>query len=263
MYNNIENLRNGILESFQDIDYDRYVDNKICKHKLNKAYSLVRSFIVESYDDNDLSDEAIRYMSVIERYVTEKKLFNKQLYEGFYNPFDDIDDVETVKPIKHFTVNPEEKSVRISKIEVWNTDVKDKVYFDGGKMIAGQFFGKGDTVEVCPVRLIYDSDLYSKNIRDIAFSIDPAKRIYGIPFGYASYYRNSKDVTLDGNADYEFIPSDTPSIKIYVTSNIKKGEEIILHATDDDFQNEIKPGQFQYDKNGDEPYMVVKNYRVL
>ena len=261
MNNHIDNLRNNILESLQDIDCDRYIDNTIDDNKLERVYSLVRAFVVESYSDNSLSDESIKYMSIVEKLVIEKKLFNNKLYEGFYNPFDD--DIEPIQTIKRYKASPVDRGVKISRVKLWDNNTTEKIYFENGKMFAGKFFGKGDTIEICPVRLIHDEDLYSKNIRDISFTIDSEKRIYAIPFGYASYYRNSKETTLSPNADYELIPNEHPTIRIYATSNIKKGQEIVLVAEDEDFQNEIKPGQFEYHNGGEEPYHVVKNYKII
>ena len=261
MFSKIENLRNSILESFQDISYDGYTNNKISKGKIDKAFSLVRCFIAESMEYKKLSDEANIYMSILEKYVLEYKLFDgTKLYEGFYNPFDDEDD-------EHIKIGPvvdaDTDKIKISKVKLWNRDVTDKIIFDKGRIRAGQFFGKGDTIEVAPVRLIKNDDLYSRNIRDIAFTIDSDKNIYAIPFGYASYYRNSKDTGIEPNADYELIPSDTPTIRIYATSNIRKGNEIILISDDIDFENEIRPDQFNYEPNKTEPYLSIKNFKIV
>ena len=129
-------------------------------------------------------------------------------------------------------------------------------------MIAGQFFGKGDHIETCPVRLIYEKDLYSENIREFAFTIDKSKGIYAIPFGYASFYRDSKTCNLEPNADYEYVDDPSGSyIKIYAINNIKKGNEIVLLSDESDFANEVKPGQFEYDRD-EVPFLSVKNVRI-
>ena len=57
---------------------------------------------------------------------------------------------------------------------------------------------------------------------------------------------------------------DDPSgsyIKIFATRNIRKGNEIVLIADDSDFGNEIKPGQFEYDRN-EVPFRAIKNVRI-
>jgi hypothetical protein len=201
-------------------------------------------------------------MSILERYHKEYTLFSKsELCEAFYNPFDD-DDVQIDMPKMPHKPNSDDKEIKISKVKLWDGNTTDKIYFDKGKMRAGKFYGIGDTIEVCPVRLIQDDDLYSRNIRDIAFMIDSEKHLYAIPFGYASYYRNSKDSGIDGNADYELIPSDEPTIRIFATSKIRKGNEIILASDETDFENEIKPGQFEYEPNRSE-YVAIKNFKLI
>lgn len=264
MFNVINNLRDNILESFQDIDYDGYLHNRIDKSKLDKAFSLVRSFVAESLSLSELEDEASRYTSILERYYNEYKLFSdNKLQEGFYNPFDEDDYVTTSSNKSQKQYIEETPEIKVSKVKLWNSNVTDKIYFDKGKMRAGKFYGKGDTIEVCPVRLIHDDDLYSRNVRDMAFVIDSEKHIYAIPFGYASYYRNSKDVPIEANADYELIPSENPTIRIFATSNIRKNNEIVLFATDDDFENEIRPGQFNYEPHKAEPYLSIKNFKII
>jgi hypothetical protein len=262
MFSKLNNLRDNILESFQDINYDSYIENKTSKQKLDKAFSLVRCFISESYSNEDLQEEANQYMSILERYYKEYMLFSKsKLYEAFYNPFDN-DDVQIDIPKTPYKQEPENKEIKISKVKLWDSDTTDKIYFDKGKMRAGKFYGPGDTIEICPVRLIQDDDLYSRNVRDIAFVIDSEKHLYAIPFGYASYYRNSKESGLDANSDYELIPSDVPTIRIFATSKIRKGNEIILFSDETDFENEIRPGQFEYEPNRSE-YVAIKNFKLI
>lgn len=261
MNNSINNLRDNILESIQDIDCDRYINNNIDVKKLNKLYSLIRFFMVESIEDDKLLPEIDRYISIFEMFVKETSLYKLSLMESFYNPFSD-DDTD-IKYNKSFHISPKEKGVRISKVKLWDNNTVDKVFFDKGKMKSGKFFGKGDTIEVCPVRLIQDSDLYSRNIRDIAFAIDTEKRIYAIPFGYASYYRNSIDSGCKHNADYELIPDESPTIRIYATENIKKGSEIILFSDECDFQNEIGRDTFDYMDDDGNNYVATKNYKII
>lgn len=264
MFSKLDNLRDNILESFQDINYDGYIENKISKQKLDKAFSLVRCFVSESYSNEDLQEEANQYMSILERYHKEYILFSKsKLYEAFYNPFDgEDDDVQIDIPKRPYRQDAEDRGIKISKVKVWDGNTTDKIIFDKGKMRAGNFYGPGDTIETCPVRLIQEDDLHSRTVRDIAFAIDTEKRIYGIPFGYALYYRNSKDTGLDGNADYELIPSDEPTIRIFATTKIKKNSEIILNSDEMDFENEIKPGQFEYEPNRSE-YVAIKNFKLI
>ena len=264
MNNNIDNLRDNILESFQDIDYDIYVENKIDDDKLKRVYALVRSFIVESYENNDLSDEAMKYMSIIEMYVNEKKLFSKQLYEGFYNPFDDTDDNIQMKPVKRFNVSPKDQSVRIKNVKLHNNDVDGKICYNNGKMLAGKTFVKGDIIEKCPCELVSLMSLFSPDMRSIVFTVDEKKNIYAIPFGYAKYYRNSKEYMLQPNAKYEFDDRNPePTIVISATRRIDKGSEIVLYSDETDFENEMKIDQFHYTNDNQDAYRIIKNYRVL
>ena len=152
--------------------------------------------------------------------------------------------------------------MKISNIRLWNNNTDNKIMYKGGRMIAGQFFGKGDHIETCPIRLIYEKDLYSENIRDFAFTIDKGKGIYAIPFGYASFYRNSKSCNVEPNADYEYVDDPNGSyINIFAINNIKKGHEIVLISDESDFANEVKPGQFEYNRD-EVPFRSVKNVRI-
>jgi len=93
--------------------------------------------------------------------------------------------------------------------------------------------------------------------------VDYANRIYAIPFGYGTCYRNSKEFGVEGNAAYYFDDSNPkyPLIIITATKKIKKGHEIVLTSTEEDFENEVRPGQFEYDK-GYEPYHSIKSVRI-
>ena len=50
-------------------------------------------------------------------------------------------------------------------------------------------------------------------------------------------------------------------LKIYAINNIKKGNEIVLLSDESDFANEVKPGQFEYDRD-EVPFRSVKNVRI-
>ena len=50
-------------------------------------------------------------------------------------------------------------------------------------------------------------------------------------------------------------------ILIVATKRIRKGHEIVLESTDEDFENEIKPGQFDYNNRFD-PYTSVKSIKI-
>lgn len=256
--------RDGILEAIQDINHDRYYNLDISKKYIDTLLNLSEAYSVTANcsGNNDIVNDAKSISKYTEKIIKEYNYRKNVIKEGFYNPFDDIDD-HSIDTRYDNVVDVDTDDTKISNVRLWNNNTSNKIMYKGGKMIAGQFFGKGDHIEDCPVRLIYDKDLYSENIRDFAFTIDKQKRIYGIPFGYASFYRNSKDCNLEPNADYEYVSDPTGSyIKIYAIGNIKKGCEIILISDDADFENEIKPGQFVYDRD-EVPFRSIKNVKIV
>ena len=82
-----------------------------------------------------------------------------------------------------------------------------------------------------------------------------------MPLGYAICYRNSKATNLPGNVEYEFDESSNMLI-FKAIAPIKKGNEVIIDATDEDFANVIKPGQFKYEQ-GVEPVYRTKNIKIV
>lgn len=260
----IYSLSNYILEQFQDMDYDRESNNLILKNKLNSVLNAVESYCVLTEKCNDFSciDEAKLFEKRLKAYISEYN-YQKKLHEGFQNPFDtDSDAANRYIEDNYISYESPRKDISVKKVQLWNRNTPNKVIYKDGKMYAGQFFGKGDIIEECPVRLIQTQDLYSKNVRDFAFTLDRSKGLYAIPFGYASYYRNSKDSGIDSNADYSF-SLDEDFIKIYATCNISNGDEIILYSDEEDFGNEIEPGQFEYKTNSTEPYCRVTGCKIV
>jgi hypothetical protein len=264
----ISNLDSGLLES-----------GNIDKVKMGDLINLVEAFTVLANisDDAELVAESEAYERKLECYTLSHKVIQQSLNEGFTNPFAKEDKsiasyanananaTEYQNDIYRSLRGNERKDIKISNIHLWNSDTANKIMFENGRMKAGQYFGKGDTIEKCPIRIIYDRDLYSENVRKFAFALDKAKGVYGIPFGYATYYRNSRDTRLADNSDYEYVIGNTPEnsyLKIYATKPIKKGSEIILHSDETDFENEVKPGQFEYNE-GEEPYCSIKNFKIL
>lgn len=201
------------------------------------------------------------------------KFIHKKINEGFENPFDNMDTINvanikvTGKPLvidniydnKHVSG----KDVTISKVKLWNNNTKNKVIYDPKRkrMIAGQYFSTDDIVEECPYIELGEQDMYSENIRDASFTIDPKTRRYALPLGFALCYRNSVEVPASngGNIDY-FVDEDNRTIIFRALKNIKKGNELIISAEDSDFVNEIKPGQFEY-KPGPDAVYSIKKYR--
>ncbi len=198
----------------------------------------------------------------------------KVLYEtrmgGFTNPFDDIEDkgIDTISDIDvdgnmsdPIYQKYQKNKLPIKDVKLWNTNTPNKVILKGDRMYAGQYFDIGDIVEISPIKLMTDKDMYSDNIRDLAFTVDKGRGIYALPLGYAVCYRNSKDSGIEGNIDYEF-DEDSRSIKFYAIKKIKRGSELIINAEDEDFGNEIHPGQFEY-RQGPEPIYSTSNIKIV
>ena len=256
--------RDGILETLQDIDHDRYYKLNISKESIVRLLNLTEAYSItaNSLSDSVAINEALSLSKKTEAIIKEYNFRKNCVKEGFYNPFDDVDDHSINTRYEEVVDIDPSNDMKISNIRLWNNNTDNKIMYKGGRMIAGQFFGKGDHIETCPIRLIYEKDLYSENIRDFAFTIDKGKGIYAIPFGYASFYRNSKSCNVEPNADYEYVDDPNGSyIKIFAINNIKKGNEIVLVADDSDFANEIKPGQFEYNRD-EVPFRSVKNVRI-
>ena len=256
--------RDGILETLQDIDHDRYYKLNISKESIVRLLNLTEAYSItaNSLIDSEAINEALSLSKKTEEIIKEYNFRKNCVKEGFYNPFDDVDDHSIDTRYEEVVDIDPSNDMKISNIRLWNNNTDNKIMYKGGRMIAGQFFGKGDHIETCPIRLIYEKDLYSENIRDFAFTIDKGKGIYAIPFGYASFYRNSKSCNVEPNADYEYVDDPNGSyINIFAINNIKKGNEIVLVADDSDFANEIKPGQFEYNRD-EVPFRSVKNVRI-
>lgn len=100
-----------------------------------------------------------------------------------------------------------------------------KVIYDGEKVYSACVFHPGDIVEICPCKVIDNSALYSRDMRDIVFEIVPQKK-YACPFGYAQYYGVSDDEHF-ANCDYMYDPN-TNSIVIKACRRIPKNAALIL-----------------------------------
>lgn len=266
-------LRENILETLQDIELDRTNGRMIHKKDIVRLSALLESFSVfsrvsrlSSYiNESNYFDS--KYDKLVAEYRYAKKTLNL-IREGFNNPFDTDNDITTdaYKMMNDMYPNysgSPSKKINISSVRLWNPDVNDKIYYKDGKMNAGKYFGVNDIIERCPVRLLTNKELYSKTIRDFAFPIDIDGRVYAIPFGYASYYRDRKTSTSEPNATYEYDgnnPND-PMIKIISIRPIKKGSEIVLDIPDEDYyDNEITADAFKYPGNCSVMYSV-KNFK--
>ena len=197
-------------------------------------------------------------------YIRKKKLNEA----GFTNPFDEIgnkpdymsspsDDDLNDPAYRHLKKN----AINITGVSLWNTNAKNKIKYEHGKMYAAKYFIPGDIVEESPIKIIGEKDLYSETIREIAFPIDPERGLYALPLGYANCYRNSKEAPVPGNITYEY-DENRNMLVFKAISNIKSGQELVLDVDDSDFANELHPGQFQYNQ-GAEPIYNVKNYKLV
>ena len=195
------------------------------------------------------------------------KFIRKKINEGFENPFEDtVTDTLSSKDdsiIKDPLFSPTAAKVSIGNVSLWNKNVSNKVVYANNRMYAGKYFCEGDVVEVSPVKILFDKDMYSENIRESSFVVDKGKGIYALPLGYALCYRNSVEIphSNGGNLEYSF-DMDNNTITFTATRDIRKGEELVLSATDDDFANEIQPGQFQYHQ-GPDPIYSTKNVKIV
>ena len=195
------------------------------------------------------------------------KFIRKKINEGFENPFEDtVTDTLSSKDdsiIKDPLFSPTTAKVSIGNVSLWNKNVSNKVVYANNRMYAGKYFCEGDIVEVSPVKILSDKDMYSENIRESSFIVDKGKGIYALPLGYALCYRNSVEIphSNGGNLEYSF-DMDNNTITFTATRDIRKGEELVISATDDDFANEIQPGQFQY-QEGPDPIYSTKNIKIV
>lgn len=258
--NTIQYYRDSIMKSLSEIDESRYKIGLIKRSDLNRVINMTEAYSVMCNIRGVFLCESEMFTKSVERLVKEYKYRIKTLNEGFENPFDDDDTIDIDTRYEDQCDVEPEGSVKIKKIGLWNDNTNSKVNYMDGKIVSGQFFAPNDTIEICPVRIIHPSDMYSKAVREFTFDIDPERNLYGIPFGYASYYRSNLDCNLEPNADYEYIDGANKSIRIYATRPIKKGNEIVLQASRDMYDNEFNDSDFRYDK---EPFYSIKNVTVV
>lgn len=196
-------------------------------------------------------------MGELRRHINESDLFNDyDDFDGsiFDNPFDNGDAEDGGAEVAgHASGGKEQQEgneISFKKISIWNSNVGGKTVLRDGRVYAGRNYSIDDTIEEAPVRILGERDMYSDTIRDMAFMVDPVRRVYAIPLGYASCYRTSGETGKEGNVDYEFDPN-TLKITIYALKSIHKGDELILLAQETDYVNALKPGQFQYGDTDD------------
>jgi len=251
--------------------YNSY--NKLKGNELQKITNDdVRKLINILLNNKNLVEQRNKIRAIARRNMSEPALvrfINAQLYnsnfgesvktvqaghrlnEDFYNPFDDDDELDVSagedssilgKSIKTATTK---KNAFVKSVRLWNSNRKEKIELKDNRMFATNVFVADDIVEECPVYLLGTQDLYSPRIRDIAFEIDPENRLYGIPMGFANYYRTTDDVRKPGNIDYTYDPKEG-IIRFYAIRKIHKGDELILKVDSPDISNTVKNYQFKY-----------------
>lgn len=186
-------------------------------------------------------------------------------YHGFFNPFES-DDKQI--PASHAIVSnlnctdtkEKPRKTDIKRISLWNRETPAKAMYDDGKMFAGGYFMPGDIIERCPIKYMYEDDLYSKNIRDNVFPIDTERGLYAFPLGNALCYRNSNEADVPGNMTYEF-DDDSDCLIFTASRKIRRGDELILCVSDKDYINELKPHQLKNHDQNMEKY--TKNVRFI
>lgn len=248
------NLGEGVAEAFRHA--------KACgfnKESVENLSSIVESYLVISKEtgDVDLINQAEICSCLLE---CVRRGSDLKLNESFFNPFDGDDDGEDVKREEIVDKRSRQEGINIEKVRLWKKNRKDKILLSKGKVVSGRFYERGDVIETCPVKILGGDELYGRAIRDMVFELDPKRNLYGLPFGFANFYRNSFECGLDGNAEYSFDENSEngPVIDIIATKTIRRGEEIILCSDESDFYNEVKGSQFKYPQGPDAFYSIKK-----
>ena len=79
--------------------------------------------------------------------------------------------------IKDPLFSPTATKVSIGNVSLWNKNVSNKVVYANNRMYAGKYFCEGDVVEVSPVKILSDKDMYSENIRESSFGISSLRSL--------------------------------------------------------------------------------------
>lgn len=278
LYNNAARNKNGAVMTADIVKF--IISNVIMKNidtfTFNRSflkrlvYSTVPGITIKRTFDTLISDFRPKgsYEISKKREILRTLGLFESLTEGFFNPFDDMDPEDNNELSSSEKLEYEdyevsnEKPAEITKIKLWNPNTLNKVVYKNNRMYAGKYFCKDDIVEEAPIKIMTSKDLYSENIRNNVFPIDEGNGIYALPLGYSICYRNSKEAPQGiGNIYYEF-DEDNSLIRFYALKNIKKGQELIIQADENDFGNEIKPNQFKYEQ-GPDPIYNTKNIKFV
>lgn len=249
LYNNCENLYYKILfytDLWASADWIKETLNEYKKGKslmpVEISYKSVNKFIDALLSGNNPKKYKTEISRIISGKMVAKTLsdfYNNikvrtdnftYINESFYNPFDDdlLNDLDDNVIDEPKEITPEEDRI-IRKIKLYNNKSKvGGVQFKDDKVYASKTFYMDDIIEVAPVRILDDADLYSSNVRKLTFPIDLSRRIFGIPFGIGSMARSEVETGIRGNIDYEYDPSNKNEIIIYATRKINKGDELVF-----------------------------------
>jgi len=251
----------NLLENFQAGNVS------LSKNNLDNLSAMIENYVnlvnecLVKYGKTDI-DPFIKNTRLFEcDFVTLAKCASK-LNEGFYNPFDNGDDIPELEVTKEYQrLADREDNIGFRNIHIWDPRKKQKIRFAGDKVIACTMFSPGDLIEEAPVKIIDKSDMYSKFVRENSVCIDSAKNSYAVPFGYVTFYRTDQDVDMEPNAEINIVydGDKISNIEIKAIKNIKPKEEIII-SKGREFDNTLIPGDYDY-KNDPEPVYSFKNFR--
>ena len=231
-----KNAKVVVIENITIEDAVKFINALLSKKLLNLHKSDIAKIITAKITSRALYN---LYKSV--KFKTDD--FNR-INESFYNPFDDDllmdDEIKTDNPSKNIINTQEINNIKIKKVRPYNKNNHlGSLIYKNGRIYANRSFFKGDIIEVCPVRILHDDDLYSSGVRKIVFPIDLSSRIFGVPYGLVCASRCENETNLNGNVDYIYDPNIENEINVYAVKNIKKGDEIIF----------ISDNKMQYNKD--------------
>lgn len=254
----LNNKIRGLLENIQAGNVP------LTRRNLNALSSMMERYIsaVESCADihNEEIDSYVKDSVLFEQDFSTLAKAASRLNEGFYNPFDDDDENLDLKSLESKDHAPK---INIKGLYTWDPKKKQKIKYEGGKVIACTTFLPNDTIEEAPVKNVSKGDMYSRFIRDNAICIDKERNMYVVPFGYVPFYNTTDDIRETPNARVIVKFNDDNSVsnaEVVATAEIKPGREIIIDAGDR-AENVFVPGDYDY-KHEPEPVYSFKNFRI-
>lgn len=150
-----------------------------------------------------------------------KQEFQNKLEESLYDLF--LSGDGTSKKNKEL-----KSSKNIKNIDMVPTNANQcNVMFDGKSVYSNCKFYPGDIIEICPCRDVSKSSLYSRDIRDMVFEVEPDVD-FVIPMGYCQFYDIISRKNKHANCDYEWDPNKR-TIIIRAINKIDKYEKLVLN----------------------------------